>query len=151
MTSAAKHKFTAGPWNYSPIKRGTLDLASGEVSEMKPAGFAITAVEPKMFGGTRILEADISEDHARLIAEAGTVLHETGLTPRQLAERCKELETALRDMAMAYGHPDDPDARTWWEHRAEDAAEQGRSSDWYLNEVRAQARAALAKAEGGAA
>ena len=36
--------------------------------------------------------------NARLIAEAGTVAHETGLTPRQLVERVKELEEALRDM-----------------------------------------------------
>ena len=34
--------------------------------------------------------------NARLIAEAGTVAHETGLTPRQLVERVKELEEALR-------------------------------------------------------
>jgi hypothetical protein len=33
--------------------------------------------------------------NANLIAEAFTVAHETGLTPRQLAERCKELEAAL--------------------------------------------------------
>ena len=35
------------------------------------------------------------EANARLIAEAGTVHHETGLTPRQLVERVKELEGAL--------------------------------------------------------
>jgi len=32
--------------------------------------------------------------NAHLIAEAFNVAHETGLTPRQLAERCKELEAA---------------------------------------------------------
>jgi hypothetical protein len=37
-----------------------------------------------------------SADDALLIAEAGTVHHETGLTPRQLVERVKELEGALR-------------------------------------------------------
>lgn len=36
-------------------------------------------------------------DNARLIAEAGTVFHETQCTPRQLVERVKELEGALRD------------------------------------------------------
>jgi hypothetical protein len=34
--------------------------------------------------------------NARLIAEAGTVHHETGLTPRQLVERVKELEGIVR-------------------------------------------------------
>lgn len=36
-----------------------------------------------------------SEHAARLIAEAGTVFHETGLSPRQLAERYAELVEAL--------------------------------------------------------
>lgn len=35
--------------------------------------------------------------NARLIAEAGTVHHETGLTPRQLVDRMKALESAMRD------------------------------------------------------
>lgn len=34
--------------------------------------------------------------NARLIAEAGTVRHETGLSPRQLVERVKELEEAAK-------------------------------------------------------
>ncbi len=39
------------------------------------------------------------EDDARLIAEAGTVHYETGLTPRQLVERVKELEDTLCSLA----------------------------------------------------
>lgn len=39
--------------------------------------------------------------NARLIAEAGTVHHETGLTPRQLVERVKELEDTLDHMAKS--------------------------------------------------
>lgn len=35
--------------------------------------------------------------NANLIAEAGTVHHETGLTPRQLVERVKELEVVLQE------------------------------------------------------
>ena len=53
--------------------------------------------------------------NAELIAEAGTVLHETGLTPRQLAEQraalleaCKSLyDELLRDH---YGEGYEPDA-----------------------------------------
>jgi hypothetical protein len=40
-------------------------------------------------------ESEAAKADAALIAEAGTILHETGLTPRQLAERCKELEGVL--------------------------------------------------------
>lgn len=36
-----------------------------------------------------------SQANARLIADAGTVFHTTGLTPSQLVERVKELEEAL--------------------------------------------------------
>lgn len=39
--------------------------------------------------------ADEARANARLIAEAGTVYHETGLTPRQLAEQRGELVAAL--------------------------------------------------------
>lgn len=43
------------------------------------------------------------ESDARLIAEAGTVRHETGLSPRQLVGRVKELEEALREYMSAFG------------------------------------------------
>ena len=51
--------------------------------------------------------------NARLIAEAGTVHYETGLTPRQLVERVKELEEALQGLASAlspeiHGSPNSP-------------------------------------------
>ena len=38
------------------------------------------------------------EANALLITEAGTVAHETGLTPRQLAEQRAELLEALQDL-----------------------------------------------------
>lgn len=44
------------------------------------------------------IDAD-ARANARLIAEAGTVATETGLTPRQLAEQRKELLEALCDLA----------------------------------------------------
>lgn len=72
MTSKAAH--TAGPWTASPIKRGFLKFGTSEVSEMKPAGYQITAEAPKMFGGTKIFDAEISEADARLIAAAPELL-----------------------------------------------------------------------------
>ena len=42
------------------------------------------------------VEAEQVRADCRLIAEAGTVHHETGLTPRQLVERVKALEAAAK-------------------------------------------------------
>lgn len=42
--------------------------------------------------------------NARLTAEAGTVYHETGLTPRQLAEQRAELLEALEPFALIAEH-----------------------------------------------
>ena len=52
------------------------------------------------------MDGGSAEANARLIAEAGTVHHETGLTPRQLVERVKELEEALRNLADLYDTDD---------------------------------------------
>lgn len=43
----------------------------------------------------------LTEQDANLIAEAGTVYHETGLTPRQLAEQRGQLLEALERAHMA--------------------------------------------------
>lgn len=58
-----------------------------------------------------------AEADARLIADAGTVFHTTGLTPRQLVERVKELEEALRGLDDAYCRAGSPLTR---EERFED-------------------------------
>lgn len=53
--------------------------------------------------------------NARLIAEAGTVHHETGLTPRQLVEQRDALAAALAGLDEAYcraGTPLSRDERT---------------------------------------
>lgn len=71
-----------------------------------------------------------SKVSATLIAEAGTVAHETGLTPRQLAEQRAELLAALKLLSAEEWRDDD---------------------DPILISAREQARAAIAKAEGGAA
>ncbi len=130
MTSKTGHKFTAGPWKA---------IASGID--------AIT-VSTTLRSGRRVpfrvaccKDGDIEQvqANARLIAEAGTVAHETGLTPRQLAERCKELEAALRDMLREFDdHSITDDIKT----------QCGISA----NVIKAlqRARAAIAKAEGGA-
>lgn len=48
------------------------------------------------------------EANARLIAEAGTVFHETQCTPRQLADRVKEMEEVVRAL-VAYDEAEHED------------------------------------------
>lgn len=73
-----KTKCTKGPWE---IKRSDVTTPGGTMS--------------------RILEEGHSYADAALIAEAGTVLHETGLTPRELAERLETLMAAAVDVTTA--------------------------------------------------
>ena len=59
-----------------------------------------------------------------------------------------DLVDALRDLAMAFGHPEDEASLAWWEERAEEAMQEGRSSDWYRNEARAKAYRVLSPVAG---
>lgn len=52
---------------------------------------------------------------AELIAEAGTVLHETGLTPRELAEQRDRLLAALKEIADISERPFDDFPADWSE------------------------------------
>lgn len=117
MTSKAGHTFTAGPWRASqthPLGDWVIHAAG------IPQQLAYLAASPHVDWP---LEAN-----ARLIAEAGTVAHETGLTPRQLAERCEKLEALLTIAVVTHGPFGDDTRPKWWN----------------------EACAALSKAEGGA-
>lgn len=78
------------------------------------------------------------EANARLIAEAGTVFHNTGLSPVQLVEQRDELMAALRKMVAVHEYPADnllqPSKEQLWISMA--------------NAALSMARAALAKCEG---
>ena len=67
-----------------------------------------------------------AEDDAHLIAEAGTVFHNTGLSPVQLVEMVKELKEAL-EMGLEIG---------------------AQCSRGFLGKFQQKSRAALAKCEG---
>lgn len=82
-------KPTPGEWIVSPMTPCRVDTLNGAISVSWSSNHDC---------GAREREA---EANARLIAEAGTVHHETGLTPRQLVERVKELEGALRGAQQA--------------------------------------------------
>lgn len=71
------------------------------------------------------------ESDARLIAEAGTVFHNTGLSPVQLVEMVKELKAALCLMVRTHDEP------------AENLLQEVKEQQWLD-----KARAALAKCEG---
>lgn len=71
------------------------------------------------------------ESDARLIAEAGTVFHSTGLSPVQLVEQRDELLAALKDLLNEVD---------------EDGI--GASKNFGWQRVTEKARAALAKCEG---
>ena len=75
----SKFEGTPGPWKFED--------ESGYVAVRGQNGAGIF-YESKWHVGAK--------DDAQLIAEAGTVLHETGLTPRQLASQRAELLEALR-------------------------------------------------------
>lgn len=82
-----------------------------------------------------------AKEHAEFVAEAGTVANETGLTPRQLLERCEEVrESAVKlvaeiDALSAFG----PDIR-----------EVIGNTNWFiLQERKAKLNNVIAKAESG--
>jgi hypothetical protein len=113
-------KPTAGPWTDA----GQLGMARWIV------GTDGTQVACSYYGATPEGQAN-----AALIAEAGTVHHETGLTPRQLAEQRQELLEATR-MALV-------ELRTYCEHYEDE------TSQWVAR-AESVLSAAITKATGGA-
>jgi hypothetical protein len=90
MSEAIKH-VTPGPWKPDFKQIGLVTAENGaEVAKCKRL--------------TGLVEL---QDRARLIAEAGTVHHETGLTPRQLVEQRDALAGAIEALLTDVKHDDD--------------------------------------------
>ena len=85
-------KPTPGPWDWSITGSVMSDKYTQPYGVADHTGFNLVA---GCFGDVRGGK-DVAKANARLIAEAGTVYHETGLTPRQLAEQRAELLEALQ-------------------------------------------------------
>ena len=112
-------KPTPGPWIVSPYADGF------EVDG--PGGICIAQAQ-QLKPIRKKEDHDQRKANARLIAEAGTVRHETGLSPRQLVGRVKELEEALNGLLQEV-----------------DLAGLGTAKDFGWPRVTSAARAALSK------
>jgi hypothetical protein len=99
----------------------------------------VTAEVDKGEGVLKTLSEEEAVANLDLIAEAGTVAYETGLSPRQLADRNAELLSSLKDVL-----------RCLEEHITEEAKEKGESPETlcpcWTTEA-AQARALIAEVE----
>lgn len=98
MTLKAGSTFTAGPYKIDarPFNQhGKFHISNGDY------------VIATAMGQTPSCETE-ARAHAEFIAESFTVAHETGLTPRQLAEQRDELLAALHHAreAIEYGAPE---------------------------------------------
>lgn len=116
MSDKTKQQHTPGPWHVEAI-----DAYDGD----GPSLFGVCHPET-VCAATTVCNVFSTAD-AHLIAEAGTAKHETGLTPRQLAEQRAELLAALKEVIAWV-----PGQASWHTDGAAKAV--------------AQARAAIAKA-----
>jgi len=79
------YQFVNGPWENSELPTIVKDDPAGG----DPHILAVIK---------RVHNPDALYELCRLANDQVEVTHETGLTPRQLAERCKELEAALESI-----------------------------------------------------
>lgn len=122
---------TPGPWSID---------AAGDVESQAVRRIAVvcTAATQDGWSGSDFATEARQRANARLIAEAGTVAHETGLTPRQLAEQRAELLEVVKKFIAWSEAEEDHKGTTFWE-RVE-----------MLRDLDDAAAAAIAKAEGAA-
>lgn len=103
MTSE-KLKPTPGPW--------VVEVADSDESWARY--FPVITGPDYEVVGTEGMYGDREQDlaNARLIAEAGTVFHECGLSPRELLEVVRDIRSLLeqstahiKELCMCYSHP----------------------------------------------
>lgn len=134
MSEAGKP--TPGAWEIKPIEDGKEYIRIR--GTMLGSRFKIANVLMPNYGpGTKWQERDDAEAqaNARLIAEAGTVHHEIGLTPRQLLEQRDSLLKQLQAATDAL-------SGGLWDYGP------GQDEHECCNEVIAECRAALALVKG---
>lgn len=105
----AKH--TPGPWSLGDEDNQCCSVVIGEAHNL-----LCSFDRQDANTGKTVIERDEMLANAHLVIEAGTVAHETGMTPRQLAEQRAELLAALEmvrdadDDCRRDGLPTMPDA-----------------------------------------
>ena len=93
---------TPGPWHVEAHSRGAGHInVTGPRLLPRPRFGPVAAAYTNLAGPMDDSCVAEMAANARLIAEAGTVLHETGLTPRQLAEQRAALLEALAGLVSA--------------------------------------------------
>ncbi|WP_182342676.1 hypothetical protein [Comamonas koreensis] len=93
MTSE-KLKPTPGPWRYRLGDEWSQCVVTddGEYPDGRPKSWTVASLNSRR---------DEKEDNARLIAEAGTVFHECGLSPRELLEAVREKDARINELVDA--------------------------------------------------
>lgn len=94
MTERSKLMVTPGPWN---AKTDDLVPERGAVYVGGALGWDEQSICDCSYSG----DVETDEANASLIAEAGTVFHETGLTPQQLRKQWDELLAALKAIVVS--------------------------------------------------
>jgi hypothetical protein len=91
-TNELKGQQTPGPWRFGLSDYGHY----GSICDCGPWIENVYAGSPEIMFGSR----DESEmrANAALIAEAGTVAHETGMWPREMADALRDAEAALEEL-----------------------------------------------------
>jgi hypothetical protein len=97
-----KSQHTPGPWEWNEL--ATIGKPDNGDWQYAIQIARILPIEPRVSRNER-------EANARLIAEAGTVATETGLTPRQLADQRAELLEALTSAYHILASISSPDTR----------------------------------------
>lgn len=86
-----KLKITEGEWKYEGGDNYSVDIVLSNSSTISISTYG-------RYSDNVVMTREEMEANAALIAEAGTVANETGLTPRELLERYREAIKVLSDM-----------------------------------------------------
>lgn len=111
MTELKVGDCTPGPWYWYENFSFVLADVPQDINHKSYRGFD----DPVHDGKYLICESVPLSANAQLIAEAGTVAHETGLTPRQLLQQRDELREALDELLLVI------DSR-WYQEALKDAS-----------------------------
>ena len=103
-TTDADFNPTPGPWTVRG-SRGYWSVSTAPKTE--ELGGVVKTFDCELVSVLSECDPTEMQSNATLIAEAGTVFHETGKTPRRLADENAELLVALEDVMRFWMHDDE--------------------------------------------